>query len=313
MGESNHTSPSAASSSEEGTTILFYKYIVVEHPEEEKRKQLQLWEKLNITGRMRVSREGINANLYGSVQDIAQYKKYMDDSSLWSGIEYKHSPSRQGDPFDGMRRIRLSNEITGTGPMGEYLPTALGGKGGVHLSAQAFDDVVRKAQEKDSEYVVIDTRNHYETVVGKFKGAVDPKLRCFAQFPSWIEANEDKLRGKKLALYCTGGIRCEKASAYVKSLDIADEVYQLQGGIHSYLDRFSPHAKPNGVYVDRQGEREGKHEDLDGSEELWLNEEECLFEGINFQFDNRFSDEAVGIGTGYDVGYMLSWVDVLRV
>ena len=278
---------------EDGTTILFYKYIIVEDPDAEKTKQLQLWENLNMTGRMRVSREGINANLYGSVAAISQYKEAMEASALWRGIEYKHSPSNLGDPFDGMRRIRVSNEITGTGPMRHFLPTALGGEGGEHLSAEAFDEVVRKAQDKESDYVVIDTRNHYETVVGKFKGAVDPKLRCFAQFPSWVEANEEKLRGKKVALYCTGGIRCEKASAYVKSLNLASDVYQLKGGIHSYLEQFSPHAKPNGVYVDR---REGAEEvkENDG----YLDEDECQFEGINFQFDNRFSDQAVGVGKG---------------
>mmetsp|Transcript_11120 Transcript_11120/g.12730 ORF Transcript_11120/g.12730 Transcript_11120/m.12730 type:complete len:456 (+) Transcript_11120:127-1494(+) len=295
--EAKDQTPEKHEKSEDSTVILFYKYVEVKNPDDQRAWQLEKMKRLSLTGRLRVAAEGINGSLFGTVSNIEAYKKEMHDSGTFAGIDWKHSVPHGGlDPFDGMQRIRISREITGTGPMSEFKPTALGGKGGIHLEPKEFGNIVKKSQESD-DYVVIDTRNHYETVVGKFKGAVDPKLRCFAQFPHWLEANYDKIKGKKVGLYCTGGIRCEKASAYVKSLGIADEVYQLKGGIHSYLEEFSPNAgKEKGVYVDyakAKVEQESKDDTA---------AEKCLYEGINFQFDNRFSRKEAGVGNDVSVG-----------
>eukprot|EP00924_Labyrinthula_sp_SR-Ha-C_P010084 snap_masked-scaffold_40-processed-gene-1.21-mRNA-1 protein AED:1.00 eAED:1.00 QI:0/-1/0/0/-1/1/1/0/440 len=278
-----------------GTVILFYKYIKVDDPVSERVKQRNWMEELNMTGRMRVSQEGINANLFGSKQNIEEYKQRMNNSELWRGINYKHTNPlsfEKEDPFGGKIKIRLSEEITGTGEMKSFDPEAFGGRAGIHLEPEKFHEFLKKSQAEDN-YVVIDTRNHYETAAGKFDGAIDPKLRCFGQFPNWLEANKKELEGKKVALYCTGGIRCEKASSYVKSLGIAEEVYQLKDGIHNYLTHYSPNAgKEQGFYTD-YASKEDKSS---------FKKEECLYSGTNFQFDERYGDKTSGLGSERQTG-----------
>jgi UPF0176 protein len=87
----------------------------------------------------------------------------------------------------------------------------------------------------DPETIVIDTRNDYEVAIGTFKGAVSPETQSFRQFPEWVHEHRGDLEGRKVAMFCTGGIRCEKATAFVKSLGI-DEVYHLRGGVLRYLE-----------------------------------------------------------------------------
>ena len=95
----------------------------------------------------------------------------------------------------------------------------------------------------DSDVLLLDCRNFYETRVGTFAGAVRPDIRKFAYFPEYCRANADMLRDKTVLMFCTGGIRCERGSSYLKSLNVSREVYQLDGGIHKYLERY-----PNGLY-----------------------------------------------------------------
>lgn len=279
-----------------GTVILFYKYTTVENPEQERNTQKKWWEELGVTGRMRIGHEGINANLYGLKDSIEEYKRRMESSALWQGIEYKHSNPRifapNEDPFNGQKKIRVSEEITGTGPeMKKYLPACIDpSNGGVHLNPKEFDDLVKRSMVNE-DTVIIDTRNHYETNVGKFRNAVDPKLRVFAEFPAWVRSNQDKLKGKNIGLYCTGGIRCEKASTFVKSLGIAKEVYQLHGGISNYLTEFSVNTgKEKGIYIDVPATGEIKPNTSSRPSE------ECVYDGVNFQFDSRFGEESVGVG-----------------
>ena len=87
----------------------------------------------------------------------------------------------------------------------------------------------------DSQTVVIDARNKYESEIGFFKNAITPETDSFSEFPDWIKRNKEKLNGKRIAMYCTGGIRCEKASSYMINLGLKD-IYQLEGGILNYLD-----------------------------------------------------------------------------
>ena len=144
--------------------------------------------------------------------------------------------------------------------MKSCLPSSLGGIGGRYSTPVDFQEFLRKAKVSD-DLVVIDARNHYETAVGKFQGAVDPKLRSFAQFPNWLAVNKESLAGKQVALYCTGGIRCEKATSFVRTMGIAKEVYQLHGGISMYLEEFG--------------------------EKKYSKSAECLFDGVNFLLFRR--------------------------
>mmetsp|Transcript_36660 Transcript_36660/g.59131 ORF Transcript_36660/g.59131 Transcript_36660/m.59131 type:complete len:437 (+) Transcript_36660:189-1499(+) len=276
--------------------ILYYKYVELQDVEAAIEEQVRQCTELGLSGRMRMASEGINGTLFGPREELKKYQDWMEESGVFEGIQYKVSAPEtvvgEGgevktiDPFHGALNVKKCREITSTGLMEQSKPTSLGGQGGVHLNPDEFHEILKKA-ETDENVVVLDTRNHYETAVGTFKNAVDPKIRCFSQFPSWLESNKDMLKGKQVAMFCTGGIRCEKASAYVKNLNVASDVYQLQGGIHSYLERFSESATQSGL-----GTRFAKEDDKTHAQP----QEECLYEGINFQFDDRFSKPVVGEG-----------------
>ena len=252
------------------TVVLFYKYVRIEDTSAAEEAQRLLCTRLGLTGRVRLAGEGINGHLAGTAAAVAEYQRHNDGDALFREIQYKLSQA-EGCPFGGELFLRVTSEITSTGPQMQHaLPTALGGKGGQHLCAQEFHQAVLRCQQDASpsppdaadaaddadaagplprkrKSVLIDTRNHYETAVGTFAGAVDPKLRTFAQFPGWIAANQSRLKDADVYLFCTGGIRCEKASAHLQSLGLANSVSQLAGGIHSYLEEFSPEARGAGL------------------------------------------------------------------
>ena len=192
-----------------------------------------------------------------------------------------------GDPMGGELYVRVTDELTATGDtVKPHLPTVLGGAGGKHLCAHDFHEALSgPAGSADApatagapslserrRRVVIDTRNHFETAVGSFEGAIDPKIRTFSQFPSWVEANLEQLDGADVYMYCTGGIRCEKASGYLRSLGVAASVNQLAGGIHSYLAAYSDEARAAGVRT--LGKAPGVEKEGLGEEEVEGGEEE---------------------------------------
>mmetsp|Transcript_21261 Transcript_21261/g.47520 ORF Transcript_21261/g.47520 Transcript_21261/m.47520 type:complete len:349 (-) Transcript_21261:7-1053(-) len=235
------------------TVALFYKYVRVRVGDLDAlaAQQTALTSTLGLTGRVRLAPEGINGHLSGPVAAITTYREHNEQNPLLSGIQYKLTQS-DGDPFSGELFVVVRDEITATGQMQTQLPIALGGTGGKHLTAQEFHQAVLGCQAGTDaatgrRQVLIDTRNHYETAVGIFQGAVDPKIRTFAQFPGWVAANEANLAGADVFMYCTGGIRCEKASAYLCGLGVAHSVSQLGGGIHTYLEGYSSEARQLGL------------------------------------------------------------------
>ncbi len=267
------------------TVILFYKYVDLRNAVEMiAEQQKRICRKLELTGRLRIAPEGINGTLCGHPADIDAYQEFMEATKQFEDIQYKISHAKF-EPFNDSLLVRMCNEITATGPMGNCRPKALGGSGGKHVRPEEFHELVKQA-EQDPNVVLIDTRNWYETNLGTFRGAIDPKIRNFAQFPSWLDSNKDLITNKHVAMFCTGGIRCEKASAYVKSLGLAKQVSQLEGGIHSYLEQFSSHAVSHGVRTAKGGK----------SSQVIGKNEECLYEGVNFQFDERLGADYVGRG-----------------
>ncbi len=101
---------------------------------------------------------------------------------------------------------------------------------GTYVPPQDWNELIQAP-----DVVVIDTRNDYEVAIGSFKGAIDPKTESFREFPQWWQANKDRFHNKRIAMFCTGGIRCEKSTAYLKDQGV-DQVYHLQGGILKYLE-----------------------------------------------------------------------------
>lgn len=228
--------------------ILFYKYVHVDDPDYVKQWHQKFCASHNLLGRVLLAKEGINSTLSGSLSSIQSYQQALSILTLpnqpnvfvFSNIDFKPSIAYI-EPFPDLK-IKINPELISTAGKVPYIPSD--STTGVHLSPQ---DYHMKLTNKSSNTVIIDVRNKNEYEVGHFEGAINPKTRVFPEFLKFIDDNLPLLRGKEVLMYCTGGIRCEKASAYMKDRGI-EEVYQLEGGIHRYLDQF-----PNG------GEFKGKN------------------------------------------------------
>ena len=262
----HYESPSAPAGAEASAAktgaldvLLFYKYVVLD-AEATAAWQRELCTSLGLSGRVLVGPEGINGSLAGSPEATAKYIATMDAHESFGNIDWKHSDSRD-EPFPdlyvvamcyccgcvcvharvlacssvlvihGGRHIKIVKEIISTGGV---IPNDFS-NAGKHLPPAEFHTKLVEATPEDS--VILDVRNYKEYSVGHFDGAIRSEMRVFSEFPRFIDHNIDTFKGKKVMMYCTGGIRCEKASAYLKSKGV-DEVYQLQGGIHRYLEAY---------------------------------------------------------------------------
>ncbi|KAF1316085.1 Thiosulfate sulfurtransferase/rhodanese domain-containing protein 2, partial [Globisporangium splendens] len=215
--------------------VLYYKYVRLgETPaqvEQLVRDHEQLCARLELTGRVRIAMEGINGTLGGKAESVAQYIATMQQSPCFQGIDWKTSSS-DVEPFPELQ-VRLVQEIVAMEIPDEQCDLA---NGGTHLTPEEFHH--EQQVNAPERIALIDVRNNYEYNIGHFEGALNPKTRRFGQFPDWVRAELPELQKKdKILMYCTGGIRCEKASAYLKHLGL-EKVYQLQGGIHRYLERY---------------------------------------------------------------------------
>ena len=177
-----------------------------------------------IKGTLLLAPEGINGTVAGTPDAVAALIGRLEGVPEVAGLDVKYSSAREM-PFHRMK-VRLKREIVTMGVAG-IDPTA---SAGTYVDASAWNELIR-----DPETVIVDTRNDYEIRLGTFAGAVDPGTRSFRDFPAWARSHRDELSGRKVAMFCTGGIRCEKATAYVKSLGI-EEVFHLKGGILKYLE-----------------------------------------------------------------------------
>ncbi|MER8484219.1 rhodanese-related sulfurtransferase [Mesorhizobium sp. M1322] len=177
-----------------------------------------------IKGTLLLAHEGINGTVAGSEVDIAALIDHLEAIEGLAGLEVKYS-SAALMPFHRMK-VRLKREIVTMG-VRDLDPAA---SAGTYVAPADWNALI-----SDAETIVIDTRNAYEVSIGTFKGAVDPATTSFREFPTWVEQRRAELVGRKVAMFCTGGIRCEKATAYVKSLGFED-VFHLKGGILKYLE-----------------------------------------------------------------------------
>lgn len=210
--------------------ILFYKYVHIEHPEAIRKEQLALCTKLQLTGRVILAHEGINATLGGSDEAISTYREYLDNHPLFVDIDVKESLGG-AESFPRLS-IKVKKEIVHLG----LDTTVYSAKdGGVHLEPQQVHQLL---QERPEDLVILDARNNYESAIGRFVDQITPDIQHFRQFPQFVDENLDLFKNKKVLMHCTGGIRCERASTYLKSKGVATEIYQIQGGIHRYIEQF---------------------------------------------------------------------------
>ncbi|MBD2568414.1 rhodanese-related sulfurtransferase [Anabaena lutea] len=201
-----------------------YKFISLPDFAELREPLLSFCQEHGIKGTILLAPEGINGTIAGSRQAIDAVLNFLRRDTRFTDLEHKESYT-ETPPFERMK-VRLKREIVTLG-IPEIDPNE---KVGTYISPQEWNDLI-----SDPEVTVIDTRNDYEVSIGTFKRAENPQTQIFREFPEYVNKQLDPSKHKKVALFCTGGIRCEKASSYLLSQGF-NQVYHLKGGILKYLE-----------------------------------------------------------------------------
>lgn len=209
-------------------TAALYKFVSLPNYRDLQLPILDVCKNNHIKGTLLLAEEGINGTIAGLPQDIHNVLNFLRTDPLFENkfadLEHKESYADE-HPFYRMK-VKLKKEIVTLGVPG-VSPTK---KVGTYVKPEDWNALI-----SDPDVVLIDTRNDYEVDIGTFKGAIDPKTSTFREFPEYVAQHFDKTKHKKVAMFCTGGIRCEKASSYMMDQGF-EEVYHLQGGILKYLE-----------------------------------------------------------------------------
>ena len=203
-----------------------YKFVEIDDLLSLQNNLYKICEENNIMGTILIADEGINGTISGKHNEIKETISSLTSDNRFSNIEIKYS-STDKQPFHRMK-VRLKKEIVTIG-LPEINPNK---KVGTYVRPEDWNELI-----SDPNVIVIDTRNKYETKIGSFQNALDPETSSFREFPDWVKKfkNSEDNTNKKIAMFCTGGIRCEKASSLMKEEGFED-VYHLQGGILKYLE-----------------------------------------------------------------------------
>jgi len=205
-----------------------YKFVTLDDYQALREPLLDACIAAGVRGTLLLAREGINGTIAGSRRGIDAVLGYLRSDPRLADLEHKESRDEQM-PFYRMK-VKLKKEIVTMGIAGVD-PNA---RVGTYVAPRDWNDLIN-----DPEVLLIDTRNDYECDIGSFRGALDPRTTSFRDFPAFVRANLDPAAHKKVAMFCTGGIRCEKASAFMLNEGF-EEVYHLQGGILKYLEEVPP-------------------------------------------------------------------------
>ncbi len=203
--------------------LLYYHYTHIEDPIAFKEEHMKLCHSLNLLGRIYVTHEGINGTVSGLFADTQAYMKAMSASEIFKGIVFKIDSSDR-HVFKKMK-IKIKNELVNFSLEDDVNPLELTGE---YLEPKEFYERLL-----DPNTIVIDARNTYEYDLGHFKGAIRPEIETFRELPNWIREHKDEFKDKRIITYCTGGVRCEKFSGWLKREGFKD-VAQLHGGIVTY-------------------------------------------------------------------------------
>ena len=232
-------------------TLSFYAYAHILNPQQFRDELFIRWSELDVLGRIYVAREGINAQLSLPAVKLETFKDYLDSYSFMKDIRLNIAVEQDNKSFLKLK-IKVRDKIVADGLNDDTFDVT---DIGVHLRAKDFNRMM-----EDTNTIVVDMRNHYESEIGHFEGAITPDVDTFRQsLPIINEQLKDYKDDKNILMYCTGGIRCEKASAYFKHMGFKN-VFQLEGGIIEYT---------------RQAKAEGL---------------KSKFIGKNFVFDNRLGE-----------------------
>lgn len=213
-----------------GNVLLYYKYVAIAYPKHIMKWQKKICHDLSLTGRIIIGHEGINGTIGGTQKNTERYRTIMQKNSLFSNIDFKQS---KGDSNCFSRlSVVVKNEIV---HLGLDPCTITSSKSGQHLTPDKTHALIKK---RPSDLLIFDARNKVEWEVGHFQQALKPDINYFRELPQYIDTHLDQFKDKQVLMYCTGGIRCEQASTYLKSKNIAKQVYQIQGGIHRYVEQY---------------------------------------------------------------------------
>lgn len=201
-----------------------YRFARFPQPEALRAPLLAMCSSLGVRGTLLLAREGINGTIAGAPDAIDAVLAHIRTLPDCAALEAKFANAATM-PFHRMK-VRIKREIVTMG-VADIDPLV---SVGTYVAPADWNALIEAP-----DTVIVDTRNDYEVKLGSFAGAIDPKTRGFSDFPAWVEAHKDDLAGKRVAMFCTGGIRCEKATAYLLAQGLG-EVYHLQGGILKYLE-----------------------------------------------------------------------------
>lgn len=237
-------------SPEERITLSFYKYVHLFNPAFFRDHLYTMFDDLHVLGRIYVAHEGINAQISVPVEMMELFRNALQEVDFFKGMRLNYAIEDSGKSFFKLA-IKVRSKIVADGLDDKSFDVT---NSGIHLNAQSFNELASNPQA-----VIVDMRNHYESEVGRFENAICPDASTFREaLPEVVDTLKDK-KCHPVIMYCTGGIRCEKASAYLKHCGF-EEVYQLNGGIIEYA-------------------RQVKELNLENK-----------FKGVNFVFDERLGE-----------------------
>lgn len=208
--------------------MTFYKFAKLRELEAWQAELITLADALGLKGTVLLADEGINGTVAGTSGNLEIFAGELAHYRELEGMEFKYSTAEGDNPVYYRLKVRIKQEIVSFGILVDPERT------GVHVDADRWNELLG-----DPEVVVVDIRNSYEVAIGGFPGAVEPGTRSFREFPAYVRDNLDPESHKRIAMYCTGGIRCEKASAYLLEKGF-EQVLQLDGGVLKYLATVSP-------------------------------------------------------------------------
>ncbi len=240
------------SAGKERLTISFYQYAHIKNTTLFRNHLFIHWNDLDVLGRIYIANEGVNAQLSVPSENFDAFKKHLDSITFLENVRLNIAIEQDNKSFFKLK-IKVRDKIVADGLDDNTFDVT---KKGIHVDAERFNELL-----EDPDTILVDMRNHYESEIGHFKNAITPDVDTFRDSLDIIENNLKQFKeDKKLVMYCTGGIRCEKASAYYKHKGFK-QVYQLEGGIIEYARQVNSKNLENKfkgknfVFDHRRGER----------------------------------------------------------
>lgn len=209
------------------SVVTFYKFVPLDNLDLLRTALEKTASELELRGTVLLADEGINGTLSGRRDRLDALLTWLRERPSFADLVCKFSSADETNPVFHRLKIRIKAEIVAMG----HSDVAVAARTGTHVGPDRWHELL-----EDPEIVVVDTRNDYEVAIGTFPGSVNPHTRSFREFPDYVAAHLDPQTNPRVAMFCTGGVRCEKASAYLLEQGFA-EVFQLDGGVLSYLEQ----------------------------------------------------------------------------